>query len=62
MWENFFSALALVLVFEGILPFLKPDAWRRGIRKMTEASDRVLRSIGLVSMLIGVFLLYMIHA
>jgi hypothetical protein len=54
------AALALMLVLEGILPFLAPSLWRETFRKMTEMSDGQLRFIGLTSMLGGLLLLYLI--
>jgi uncharacterized protein YjeT (DUF2065 family) len=51
------SALALVLVLEGVLPFLIPGLWRETFRKLTEMSDGQLRFIGLSSMLAGLLLL-----
>jgi len=50
-------AFALMLVIEGLLPFLAPDMWRQTFRRMTEMSDGQLRFIGLASMLGGVLLL-----
>ena len=47
------AAFGLVLVLEGILPFLAPRAWRDGFRKMLELTDGQLRSMGLISMLAG---------
>jgi uncharacterized protein YjeT (DUF2065 family) len=54
------SALALVLVLEGVLPFLIPDLWRETFRKLTEMSDGQLRFIGLSSMLAGLLLLLLV--
>jgi len=54
-------ALCLVLVIEGILPFLYPDRWRRLVVQMASISDRQLRQIGLASMLLGTAVLYLIH-
>ncbi len=62
MWERFLSAFALVLVFEGILPFLCPECWRDLIRKISIIDSQVLRTLGLVSMLSGVVLLYLVHS
>jgi uncharacterized protein YjeT (DUF2065 family) len=56
MWTIFISALGLLFVFEGILPFLSPPAWRRVMLQMTVQGDRLLRIIGLVSMLAGLAL------
>jgi hypothetical protein len=55
------AALALMLVLEGILPFLAPALWRETFRKMTEMSDGQLRFVGLSSMLGGLLLLYLIN-
>lgn len=51
-------AFALVLVIEGILPFLVPATWRQTFRKLTEMSDGEIRFLGLSSMLAGLILLY----
>ena len=50
-------AFALMLVIEGLLPFLAPRAWREAFRRVTELSDGQIRFIGLSSMLVGVVLL-----
>jgi uncharacterized protein len=57
--SNFLVAMALMLVIEGILPFLAPALWRETFRKMTEMSDGQLRFVGLTSMLGGLLLLYL---
>ena len=56
MWSVFISALGLLLVFEGILPFLSPTFWRRIMLQVTVQGDSVLRLIGLISMLAGLAL------
>lgn len=53
------AAFALMLVIEGILPFLVPSLWREGFLKMTEMSDGQLRFAGLASMVSGLALLYL---
>lgn len=52
-------ALALMLVIEGVLPFVAPGLWREAFRRVTEMSDGQIRFIGLGSMLAGVVLLVM---
>ena len=52
-------AFALMLIIEGILPFLLPTLWRDTFRRLTEMSDGQIRFIGLTSMLAGVLLLYL---
>ena len=59
--QLFLMALALVFVLEGLLPFLAPHRWRRVMQNMSLQPDRTLRIIGLVSMLIGVGMLYLLH-
>ena len=53
----FWAALALVLVFEGLFPFLAPGGWRRTFEKLLQLSDGQLRFFGLCSIAIGLVLL-----
>lgn len=55
------TAIALMLVIEGILPFLLPTIWRDTFRKLTEMTDGQIRFIGLSSMLAGLLLLYLVR-
>jgi uncharacterized protein YjeT (DUF2065 family) len=55
--DIFVPALALMLVMEGLLPFLAPTAWREAFVRMTRFSDGQLRFMGLFSMLAGLLLL-----
>jgi hypothetical protein len=50
-------AFALMLVIEGLLPFLAPRVWRETFRRVTELTDGQIRFIGLSSMLVGVVML-----
>lgn len=50
-------AFALMLVVEGILPFVSPRLWREAFRRAIEMNDGQIRFIGLTSMLIGLVLL-----
>ena len=59
LWSIFVSALGLLFVFEGILPFLSPMFWRRFMQQMYVQNDRVLRVMGLMSMLAGLALVCM---
>ncbi|GAB3464534.1 DUF2065 domain-containing protein [Azotobacter salinestris] len=61
MWQEFAIALCLMLVLEGILPFLNPRRWRRAVVQLVQLSDRRLRLMGLASMLLGTALLYLLH-
>jgi len=52
------AALALVLVLEGLLPFLSPGGWRRTFQRLMELQDGQLRFFGLCSILMGLVLLW----
>ncbi len=55
------GALALVLVLEGLLPFLSPTAWRQVFARALRLSDGQIRFLGLSSMLAGLLLLALWH-
>ena len=57
MADVLLAAVALVLVFEGLLPFLSPQTWREMFERATRLSDGQLRFFGLTSILVGVGLL-----
>jgi len=61
MWHDLLVAFALLLVIEGVWPFLSPGNLRRTLQMMAEQDDRSLRSAGLVSMILGVVLLYLVN-
>jgi uncharacterized protein len=61
MSKMLLTAFALVLVIEGILPFLIPGLWREAFRRLTEMSDGQVRFLGLTSMVAGVLLLYLVR-
>lgn len=61
MWDSILPALALVLVIEGMLPFLSPKSWREAMSQAAQLPDNVLRGLGFVSMLAGVIVLYLVH-
>ena len=52
--NSLLAAFGLVLVLEGILPFLAPRLWRDAFRKVLELNDGQLRFMGLLSMLAGI--------
>jgi len=60
MWDTLVIAFALMLVLEGILPFLLPGIWRDTFKKLTETGDNQVRFIGLTSMLLGLLLLFLV--
>ena len=61
MWNDLGVAMALMLVLEGIVPFLSPDTLRRMLVAMLQMDNRSMRVAGLFSMLAGVGLLYLVR-
>ena len=60
-WTDLGAALALVLVIEGLLPLVAPRSFRQAMLAAAQMDDRLLRVIGLVTMIGGVILLYWIR-
>ena len=56
----FLAAGALMLVFEGLLPFFSPARWRRVFEQAARLSDGQIRFLGLVSMITGVVMLLLL--
>jgi len=61
MWNELAIAFCLVLVIEGIMPFLYPRRWRALAMMLADVPDRTMRVVGLVSMLTGTLLLYLVR-
>ena len=61
VWHEFGIAICLMLIIEGIIPFLYPSRWRAMVTMLSEVDDRALRIMGLCSMLIGTGLLYLVN-
>jgi len=58
--EYWLLGLAMMLVIEGLMPFLLPELWRETFRKLVTLTDGQLRFVGISSMLAGIILLYWI--
>ena len=58
MIDEILRAVALLLVIEGIMPFLSPAKWRETMMQVAQLPDSTLRGFGLGIMLLGVILLY----
>jgi uncharacterized protein YjeT (DUF2065 family) len=56
--DTFWAACALLLVFEGLFPFLSPGGWRRTFQRLLALQDGQLRFFGLCSILLGLALLW----
>lgn len=61
MWHELALAFCLMLVIEGIIPFVAPHRWRHLLRTIEQIDDGTLRAIGLASMLVGTFALLIIN-
>ncbi len=61
MLQQLMIAACLVFIFEGMLPFIAPQAWRKFITEMINLTDDQLRLVGLVAMLFGLTCLYLIN-
>ena len=57
--DTFWAAVALMLVLEGLFPFLSPGGWRRTFMKLLQLRDGQLRFFGLVSILLGLLGLWL---
>lgn len=60
-WQELFAAIALVLILEGVVPFISPDALRKTYQRLVEMNDQTIRVSGLVSMIAGVLLLTLVR-
>jgi uncharacterized protein YjeT (DUF2065 family) len=61
MTSDFLRAFALMIVFEGLLPFMAPGLFRETMQRIAGLDDRRLRFVGLTSMIIGLLILQAVH-
>jgi len=61
MWQDLLVAFSLMLVIEGIIPFLYPRRWKSMVETLARIDDRTMRLVGLASMLVGLGLLYWVR-
>ena len=61
MWQDLAIGISLMLVIEGIIPFLYPRRWKSMVQTLAYLDDRQMRYMGLISMLLGLGLLYLVH-
>jgi uncharacterized protein YjeT (DUF2065 family) len=57
MWDNMLKALGVVLIVEGLWPFISPARWRTLLLRVAAMDDRILRLSAVVSIVIGLVLL-----
>ena len=60
-WQVLPVAIALVFIIEGMMPFISPNRWRTMLVMVEQMDDRMIRNVGLGSMLFGVVILYLMH-
>ena len=60
-WADLLAGLAFYLVIEGLLPFIAPQAWRRGLAAVARLEDGHLRAFGLAVVIVGLLLLLSIR-
>ena len=56
------SAISLLFIFEGLLPALSPEWYRKSMLKTLSADDRVLRVVGFALLLVGALIMYLVHS
>jgi uncharacterized protein YjeT (DUF2065 family) len=61
-WSDLLAAIAILLVLEGVLPFLNPAATKRVFAQLAQLAERELRVAGLVSMVAGLVLLFIVRS
>jgi len=61
MWQQLAIGFSLMLVIEGIIPFLYPRRWKNMVETLARVDDRTMRIMGLISMVAGLVLLYLVH-
>jgi uncharacterized protein YjeT (DUF2065 family) len=62
MWQELLVALSLVLIIEGILPFLYPNRWKELAAMAAAVDDKTMRIIGFSSMALGLLILQLARA
>jgi uncharacterized protein len=60
-WTDLFAALALVLIIEGLMPFISPAGYKETMKQMISMPDSIIRNIGLGLMIAGVVSLLLIR-
>jgi uncharacterized protein YjeT (DUF2065 family) len=60
-WSDLWAAFALYLVIEGLMPFANPGGMRRALLQLSQLDERTLRIAGLLSMIAGAVLLYVVR-
>lgn len=60
-WADLFAGLAFYLILEGLFPFASPRGWRRGLASLAGLNDNQLRTFGLIVVITGLVLLFIVR-
>jgi len=60
-WGDLLAALALLLIFEGLIPFISPRGYKNMVQQMATMPEQTLRNVGLVVMMIGLVALFLVR-
>ena len=60
-WSDLWAALALVLVLEGLIPFVSPRTYRDVVQQMAAMPEQNLRFVGLALIALGILCLYLVR-
>jgi len=60
-WHDLLTAIGLVLILEGIMPFASPAGVRRALEMVNQFSDQQLRRVGVACMAVGLVILYIVN-
>jgi len=61
-WTDLFAALAIVCIIEGVMPFINPQGMKRLLARLAALEERELRLGGLVSMAVGLVILFLVRS
>ncbi len=61
-WGDFWAAIALVMVLEGLIPFVSPGGYRNMVQQMAAMPEQSLRYVGLALIIVGLVCLYLVRA
>ncbi len=61
MWQELLSAFCLMLILEGMMPFLYPQRWKQVVSKLASMDNSSMRLAGFLSMLVGLTVLYLVR-
>ncbi|MDH3430989.1 MAG: DUF2065 domain-containing protein [Gammaproteobacteria bacterium] len=61
-WTEILTAVALLMVIEGMLPFIGPNRYKQLVAQLARLSDNQLRMFGLTAMIVGLLLLFLVRS